>query len=62
MDTIDPLWKGKNHNHRKIDPHDVLLIRELRKEGLKVQDIANKFELTKSHISKIINMKVWAHI
>ena len=52
----------QNHNRRKIDPEDVILIRELRKEGLTLLDIAEKFELTKSHVCKIVNRKTWGHI
>jgi len=50
------------HNHRKIDPDDVMLIKALRQEGLKLTEIAEKFELTKSHVSKIINNKTWKHL
>lgn len=51
----------ENHWKRKLEPEDVLLIRELRDEGLKLRVIAEKFEVTKSHVSKIINMKTWDH-
>lgn len=51
-----------NHRHRKIEPEDVYLIRALRDEGLKLQVIADKFELTKSHVSKIVNRKTWCHL
>lgn len=56
----NPHWK--NHWKRKIEPDDVLLIRALRDEGLPIAEIAEKFELTKSHISKIVNLKTWRHI
>ena len=52
----------KNHRKRKIDPEDVRLIRILREEGLKIKDIAEKFELTTSHVSKIIKRKTWGHV
>jgi len=58
--TNNPHWL--NHNTRKLDPEDVVLIRELRKEGLTLQTIANKFEVTKTHVSKIVNKKVWGHL
>jgi len=58
--TNNPHWL--NHNTRKLDPEDVILIRELRKEGLTLQTIANKFEVTKTHVSKIVNKKVWGHL
>ena len=47
----------QHHNHRKIEPEDVVLIKALRNEGLKLTEIAEKFELTKSHVSKIVNNK-----
>lgn len=58
--TDSNYWQ--NHNHRKIDLQDVVLIRMLREEGLKLQEIADKFELTKSHVSKIVNHKTWSHV
>ena len=58
--TDSPYWR--NHNTRKLDPEDVILIRELRKEGLTLESIARKFEVTKTHVSKIVNGKVWEHL
>lgn len=58
--TNSPYWR--NHNTRKLDPEDVILIRELRKEGLTLESIARKFEVTKTHVSKIISRKVWSHL
>ena len=52
----------QNHNTRKLDPEDVFLIRELHKEGLKLQVIADKFEVTKTNICKIVNKKIWSHV
>ena len=52
----------QNHNTRKLDPEDVILIRELHKEGLKLQVIADKFEVTKTNVSKIVNKKIWSHV
>ena len=58
--TTNPYWR--NHNTRKLDPEDVILIRALRKEGLTLQAIADKFEVTKTHVSKIVNLKIWEHL
>lgn len=57
---LNPKWK--NHNHRKIDPEDVMLIKALREEGLYIHVIAEKFELSKSHVSKILNGKTWRNL
>ena len=58
--TTNPYWR--NHNTRKLEPEDVLMIRELRDEGLTMQAIADKFEVSKTHVSKIVNWKVWEHL
>jgi len=52
----------QNHNTRKLDPEDVILIRELHKEGLKLQVIAEKFDVSKTNVSKIVNNKIWSHL
>ena len=52
----------QNHNTRKLDPEDVILIRELRREGLKLQAIADKFDVSKTNVSKIVNNKIWSHL
>lgn len=52
----------QNHRSRKIDPEDVGLIRALRGEGLSLRSIADKFELSKSHVCKIVNGKTWKHL
>ena len=58
--TENTHWR--NHNTRKLDPEDVILIRELREEGLTLQAIAEKFEVTKTNVSKIVNRKIWGHL
>lgn len=55
-----PYWL--NHNNRKLDPEDVILIRELHKEGLALKEIAEKFEVTTTNVSKIVNRKTWGHV
>jgi len=52
----------QNHNTRKLEPEDVILIRQLRREGLKLQAIAEKFEISKTNVSKIVNRKIWTHV
>ena len=52
----------QKHNTRKLEPEDVLLIRELRKEGLTLQAIADKFDVTKTNVCKIVNKKIWSHL
>lgn len=52
----------QNHNKRKLEPEDVILIRQLRREGLKLQAIAEKFEMSKTNVCKIVNHKIWTHV
>lgn len=52
----------QSHNFRKLEPEDILLIRELREHGLTMREIAEKFEVTQSYVSKIVSGKAWAHL
>lgn len=38
----------------KLDPDDVRLVRALRREGLYLQEIADKFEVHKSTIERVV--------
>ena len=58
--TNNQYWR--NHNTRKLDPDDVILIRALRDEGLKLQEIADKFGVSKTNSSKVVNLKIWSHV
>jgi DNA invertase Pin-like site-specific DNA recombinase len=60
MNLNNPYWR--NHNTRKIDPEDVLLIQELYREGLGSQEIADKFEVSRTHVWRIVNKKAWGHL
>lgn len=43
----------------KLSESDVKLIRELYDEGIAVKDLAEKFEISVSHTSKIVRGIVW---
>lgn len=43
----------------KTNPEVVAEIRKLRKEGMKYKDLMEKFKLSKSTISYIVNNRVW---
>lgn len=43
----------------KLSESDVILIRELYSEGVAVKDVAEKFEISVSHASKIVRGAVW---
>jgi len=48
-----------HHRSRKLDPHDLDLIKQLRVEGLTCQSIAEKFEISKAHVSRICRGQTW---
>jgi len=52
----------ENRVNRKIDPEDVPLIHALYEEGLTQKQIAEKFEITNAHVSKILKGKTWKHL
>lgn len=43
----------------KLTDHDRYLIRELAKEGLSSREIAEKFEVNKSTIERLVSDKIW---
>tara|TARA_X000001316_G_scaffold12161_2_gene5895 strand:- start:2068 stop:2223 length:156 start_codon:yes stop_codon:yes gene_type:complete len=47
---------------RKLEPEDIHLIIILREDGMKIKEIAEKFEVTSSHVSKITKGKTWRHL
>jgi DNA invertase Pin-like site-specific DNA recombinase len=52
----------KNNVNRKLDPEDIHLIYALRKDGMMLKEIAEKFEITNAHVSKIVTGKTWRHL
>lgn len=44
---------------QKLEPSDIPLIQQLAKEGIKVTDIAEKFEVTKQTIYRVLNGETW---
>ena len=51
-------WRvGETHHNAKLTDHDVELIRLLREGGMKVKEIAKKFECTPENISLIVNYR-----
>ena len=56
------VYKRANHNNAKLNEDDVYLIKGLLKEGLSHQEIAEKFEVTKSVIDKISAGDAWKHV
>ncbi len=51
-------WRvGETHHRAKLTDDDVELIRLLREGGMKVKEIAKKFECTPQNISTIIHYR-----
>ena len=46
---------GEKHHNAKLTDYEVKLIRALRKKGIKIREMAKKFECTPSNISSITN-------
>ena len=45
---------------QKLEPSDIPLIQQLQKEGIAVREIAEKFEVTKQTIYRVLNGETWA--
>jgi DNA invertase Pin-like site-specific DNA recombinase len=52
----------ENNVNRKLDPEDIRLIYALREDGMMLKEIAEKFEITNAHVSKIVKGKTWRHL
>jgi DNA invertase Pin-like site-specific DNA recombinase len=46
---------GETHHRSKLTDHDVELIRILRESGMKLKEIAKKFECSPQNVSAIVN-------
>ena len=46
---------GEKHHNAKLTDYEVKLIRALRKNGIKIVEIAKKFKCSSSNISAITN-------
>lgn len=44
---------------QKLEPSDIPLIQQLQKEGIAVRDIAEKFEVTRQTIYRVLNGETW---
>jgi uncharacterized protein YjcR len=53
------MTRGENHWSAKLTMDDVRLIRELKASGMRQVDIAEKFEVSQSTVSNIVNFNKW---
>jgi len=51
--------KGEKHHMCKLKNNDIFLIRKMYKSGILQRNIANTFNVSRQHISAIINFKTW---
>lgn len=58
----DVVRRGEKCGMAKLNNDQVLEIRKLREDGMKLMNIANKFDVTDACISDICKRKNWRHI
>lgn len=54
--------KGEDNGFSKLTENDVKSIREKRKSGLQLKEIASEFKINYRHVWKIVHRKAWSHI
>lgn len=61
--TVVGQARGERHGNSKLSAEEVREIRRLRqKERMSLQDLAEKFGVSRPTISEIANRKIWKHI
>lgn len=54
--------KGDKNSIAVFSNDDILSIRKLKEEGYSQNNIADRYSVSQSHISLIVNRKIWSHI
>lgn len=54
--------RGEKHGRARLTKPDILEIRKLADKGFTHQYIAEKFSVSRSHITKIVNKTKWGHV
>jgi len=54
--------KGEKSGMAKLNNHQVIVIRELRAEGLKQREIAMVVGCSRSAVSNVLNGRAWRHV
>lgn len=54
--------RGVANPNSKLKTNDVFEIREMREKGMKIQEIADEYDVHNSVISNICNGKSWRHV
>ena len=50
---------GNIPTNAKLSAKDVVAIRDLNRQGVASKEIAKQFDLSYSHVRKIVNRKIW---
>lgn len=54
--------KGENHGRAKITNRDVVQMRQLYKNGKTPAELAKKYGISQSNVSRIVRGRAWKHI
>jgi AraC-like DNA-binding protein len=54
--------KGSQHASAVLTEDNVRLMRQLRREGMPIKEIAQRFGMSRDHIGRILNRKLWKHV
>ena len=54
--------KGSRQHDAKLTESDIPVIRQMRKDGMVLREIAEKYSISNAKISEIINYKAWKHV
>ncbi len=46
---------GQTHGMAKLTDHEIDLVRQLREQGMPAKEIAEKFEVSKRYVYKLVN-------
>lgn len=53
---------GSKHSMSKLNEADILIIRKMMKKGSSRREMADKFDINVSTISRILSKKLWSHV
>lgn len=54
--------RGSNHGMSILTEENVLEMRQLHRNGWTLQELKDKFGISSSYISRIVNYKQWTHV
>jgi hypothetical protein len=56
------ILRGSENPKAKLTERNVIEIRKLRKDGIRIKDLSTRFGVSETHIKYIIYRKSWVHI